>query len=256
MSVAFVKAKLFPHFRCMKVKNHYDNHLGNFYSWMVGEFNLKQEEQQDFFSNSGIKPFKTKTAIDLGCGHGLQSVSLARLGFKVHAIDFNKQLLKELGVRKKDLPIFIREAGIIEFLKEFNEQADAVVCMGDTLTHLDNAEAVDQVIRESYRKLEADGKLVLSFRDLSSALADDQRFLPVRSDSSRVHTCFLEYFDDRVHVYDLLHEWDGKTWKQSVSWYPKLRLSESVVVGMISQCGYRSIERSVINGMIFLVALK
>ena len=27
----------------MSVKEHYDNHLGNFYSWMIGDFISKQK---------------------------------------------------------------------------------------------------------------------------------------------------------------------------------------------------------------------
>ena len=39
----------------MNAKNHYDQHLGNFYSWMLGVFDEKQKEQEDFFLRNGIK---------------------------------------------------------------------------------------------------------------------------------------------------------------------------------------------------------
>jgi hypothetical protein len=39
----------------MTAKEHYDNHLDNFYSWMVGEFTTKQQEQQAFFSSHDIR---------------------------------------------------------------------------------------------------------------------------------------------------------------------------------------------------------
>lgn len=52
----------------MTVKEHYDNHLGNFYSWMAGDFNTKQNEQQRFFIEQKILPFDTGVVIDLGAG--------------------------------------------------------------------------------------------------------------------------------------------------------------------------------------------
>jgi hypothetical protein len=52
------------------VKEHYDNHLRNFYSWMVGNFDAKQKEQIHFFETYNIKPNSSKVAIDLGAGHG------------------------------------------------------------------------------------------------------------------------------------------------------------------------------------------
>lgn len=61
----------------MKVKDHYDKHLGNFYSWMTGDFRAKQIEQQTFFQCHEIKGDRTSYAFDLGAAHGLQSVSLA-----------------------------------------------------------------------------------------------------------------------------------------------------------------------------------
>jgi len=65
----------------MTAKEHYDNHLANFYEWMIGDFETKEKEQRDFFERNGIKPLQNKIAMDLGSGHGLQSIALALLGF-------------------------------------------------------------------------------------------------------------------------------------------------------------------------------
>src|SRR5690606_35313783 len=140
-----------------------------FYSWMVGEFQQKQGEQQDFFTTANINPFKSRIAFDLGCGHGLQSISLAKLGFQIHAVDFNSQLLDELDRHKGDLNITIHNSEIMEFLISSDSSADVIACMGDTITHFENIESVEQLISKSYERLEEGGWLVLSFRDLTSA---------------------------------------------------------------------------------------
>jgi 2-polyprenyl-3-methyl-5-hydroxy-6-metoxy-1,4-benzoquinol methylase len=100
---------MFPQFRPMNIKDHYDNHLASFYSWMSGDFTEKQMEQQAFFVTNAVVPNTSKVAIDLGAGHGLQSVSLAKLGFQVHAVDFNEQLLQELKRNCGDLDVGIVE---------------------------------------------------------------------------------------------------------------------------------------------------
>jgi 2-polyprenyl-3-methyl-5-hydroxy-6-metoxy-1,4-benzoquinol methylase len=119
----------------MTAKDHYSNHLAHFYSWMIGDFDKAQAAQQEYFIANNIVPGTNKVAIDLGAGHGLQSISLAKQGFKVIAVDFNRQLLDELADRKNDLPITPVLNDITEFIISSDEAAALIVCMGDTLTH-------------------------------------------------------------------------------------------------------------------------
>ncbi len=238
-----------------QVKSHYDNHLGYFYSWMVGDFITKCDEQKKFFSQCGISPRLDGLAIDLGCGHGLQSVALAKLGFKVAAIDFNNILLNELNERA--VPGVNTLAGdLLQFDHLVERKAELVVCMGDTLTHLNSQEEVAGLISKISKQLVAGGKFVCSFRDLSTPLEHEQRFLPVRSDDSRIHTCFLEYFADHVQVYDLLHEKTDGGWKQSVSSYPKLILTAAMLKSFTHTVGLSVIHEETINRMIYLVMEK
>lgn len=39
----------------MNVKEHYDDHLGNFFSWMSGDFTEKQREQQNLFASHKVR---------------------------------------------------------------------------------------------------------------------------------------------------------------------------------------------------------
>jgi ubiquinone/menaquinone biosynthesis C-methylase UbiE len=100
----------------MNTKEHYDNHLGNFYDWMIGDFDKKQAIEQRFFESNNVRPFFNKIAIDLGAGHGLQSISLAKLGFSVKAVDFNRQLLQQLRKRIGELEIEL----ILSDVESFN----------------------------------------------------------------------------------------------------------------------------------------
>lgn len=240
----------------MNAREHYQNHLGNFYAWMVGDFDEKQGEQEKFFREAGILPSGDGVAFDLGCGHGLQSVSLARLGFTVEAVDVNEQLLSDLKHRIQHFPIRIHQADILDFLKHTPLRADAIVCMGDTLTHLDRKSDVSALISEAFHKLKPQGALVLSFRELQEPADATSRIIPVRSDEHRIHTCVLEFDQDFVRVFDILHEREGNIWKQRVSWYPKLRLTVREVRDQLTQNGFQVDVSHTIHGMHYLVARK
>ena len=56
------------------VKNHYDNLLATYYSWMFGGFELKLADTRKFFGEHGIQPKFSGVAMDLGAGCGFQSL--------------------------------------------------------------------------------------------------------------------------------------------------------------------------------------
>lgn len=240
----------------MTVKEHYDRHLGNFYSWMVGEYTEKQKEQENFFLRNHVTPNLSRVAFDLGCGHGLQSVSLANLGFSVRAVDFNPKLLDELRKMKGSSSIECIEAHLLEYLYAAKLKPELIVCMGDTLTHLSGLDQVEEFIKVSSQKLERGGKLIISYRELSAELTNEKRFIPVRSDEHRIHLCYLEYLPGYVKVFDILYERENDQWKQSVSWYPKLRIPVSLILSLFEKYNLPLIKQDVISGMTYLIAGK
>jgi SAM-dependent methyltransferase len=242
----------------MTVKEHYDYHLGNFYSWMAGPFDDRVEEQRTILKNFDLQPGEsTNIAIDLGCGHGIHSVALASLGFHVQSVDFNRQLLSELQLRRKNYPIQIIEADIIDFLGGFLGKAGVVCCMGDTLTHLRSINEVDDLIKKSFEALDAQGKIILSFRDLkTSELRNENRFIPVKSDDNRILTCFLEFFDDHVMIHDILHERSQHGWDQKVSSYPKIRISIDDLTNLLTKNHFSSITKEEVRGMTYISGSK
>jgi hypothetical protein len=240
----------------MKVKDHYDKHLASFYSWMIGDFKAKQSDQEAFFRSKNISPFQTKIAFDLGAAHGLQTISLANIGFLVKAIDFSDQLLEELSRNKGTLPIEIIQADMLDFLHTQSLYADVIVCMGDTITHLSSINDVERLIKLSSEHLVDHGKIVFSFRDLTNSLEKEARFIPVKQDNERILTCFLEYFPDHVLVHDILYEKQNGDWIQKVSAYPKLRLSARMIESVLIKNGFKVISSQSINRMIYLIGEK
>jgi 2-polyprenyl-3-methyl-5-hydroxy-6-metoxy-1,4-benzoquinol methylase len=240
----------------MDTKAHYDHHLSNIYVWMCGPFEEKQIAQQTFFERHNIVPNNSKVALDLGAAHGIQTVSLAKLGFDVIAVDFNEQLLGSLKINSKPYNVRTVCSDLLTFLRQSNHQPELIVCMGDTLPHLASMAQVEELISLCAGKLAPNGKLILSFRDLVDERSGTQRFIPVQSDAQRILTCFLEFFPEKVVVHDIIHELEREGWQQRVSSYEKLRLNASLVNMMINQHKFKIAKTEIIQGMIHLVAEK
>lgn len=240
----------------MTVKEHYDNHLGNFYSWFFGDFEKNKDTFKVFCIDNDVNTFDSKYAVDLGAGNGIQTMALAELGFKVKAVDFNNQLITELKSRIGKFPVEVFNDDIKHLTKYSHPQPALIVCCGDTLAHLDSFSEVQKLIMDSYRMLSGNGRLILSFRDYSTELDDTDRFIPVKSDSQRILTCFVEYFPDKLRVTDLLHELENGKWIQKVSSYYKVRISRDQVLGFLKESGFEIIYDNIENRMITIIAQK
>jgi SAM-dependent methyltransferase len=238
-------------------KDHYERQLAAIYSWMSGGSEAVIERNRALFRQLEIENLPRGSAVDLGAGSGFQSVPLAELGFSVVALDFNPQLLAELRQRVRGLPIRTVHDDLLNFEKHIDEPAQLVVCMGDTLTHLESFDAVQSLLSCVGRALAEGGMLVLTFRDYVSVEPHGSgRFIPVRSDESKILTCFLEYHEEVVEVYDLLYRKEEGKWVLHVSSYPKLRLDKDWVGRRLIETGLRVISNEVAQGMAIIVAIK
>jgi hypothetical protein len=235
------------------VSEHYERFLAPVYAWMVGgpeaAFALGQADLASVLRGGSF-------AIDLGAGFGMHTVPLARAGWRVLAIDSSSVLLRQLSTLAQNLPVRAHCGDLLSFDERLttDERADLVLCMGDTLTHLETPDAVAALSRKVAACLSPHGRFVAKFRDYSRLPSGEARFIPVRSDDQRILTCFLEELDGYVRVHDLLHERVQGTWITKVSSYRKLRLSPEDVRHAFLAAGLQATVEPGPRGMVKLVA--
>lgn len=94
--------------------------------------------QQCASDDGAVLPLKGKRILDMGCGGGLMSETLARLGAEVVGVDASVETLAvaRQHAQKSDLNIDYRE-GTAESLAEENEQFDIIVAF-EIVEHVDN----------------------------------------------------------------------------------------------------------------------
>ena len=238
------------------VKEHYDNLLASCYSWMCGGSDLKLTKNRAFFQEHSIRPAHSAAAVDLGAGSGFQAIPLAEAGFNVIAIDVSSDLLAELNDTAGKLPIRTIQDDLLNFTEHSPLKIEIIVCMGDTLTHLNTLAEVKDLIHDTYGALQKAGLLVLSFRDMTVELTQLDRFIPVRSDSNRILTCFLEYEKSHVKVYDILYEKTDDQWKMKKSFFRKLRISSQWTQECLIKIGFKVETCDIENGMTTIIARK
>lgn len=233
------------------VRDHYDQHLARIYTWMAGGV-----DQALAMGTDDVAPFLDRPghAVDLGAGFGMHSIPLARAGFEVLALDTSAQLLGELRARSAGLSVDVVECDLRQFRGCLRRPADLILCMGDTLAHLDSLLQVRRLMHDVARSLAPEGRFVATFRDYRQLRVGAPRFIPVRSDPERILTCVLEARRARVRVHDILHERAGDGWSMQVGSYAKLRLSPDHVIEAAQTAGMRCHAEPGPRGMLKVVA--
>jgi SAM-dependent methyltransferase len=234
-------------------QKHYEQLLAPIYVWMAGGV-----ESALAAGTQDVAPLTPGDglAIDLGAGFGMHAIPLARAGYEVVALDTSHELLDLLRANSTGLPIRIVEADLLDFRGHVSTAASLIVCLGDTLTHLESTDDVERLVRDVAASLRPGGRFVVTFRDYMHPATGDARFIPVRSDANRIHTCFLEEQPDRMLVHDIVHERDGATWRMKISSYPKLRLAPVAVAETLRYAGLEPTIAPGARGMVRITAVR
>jgi len=239
------------------VREHYDALLAEHYSRMFGDFEVKAAEQRALLERLGVTAASPGAlAVDLGCGSGFQSVALARLGYRVLAVDFSRRLLDELTARTRGLAVESVAGDIRDVARLAPQGITLAVCMGDTLSHLEREADLDRLFQGVASRLVRGGRLVLSFRDLSGELRDLDRVIPVGAWDDLVVTCFLEYEDASVKVHDLVWVRQPDGWRFRKGMYRKLRLAPAQVTARLIAAGFAVERHDAPGGMVALVGVR
>ncbi|MEO8463806.1 MAG: class I SAM-dependent methyltransferase [Gammaproteobacteria bacterium] len=234
-------------------QKHYEQLLAPMYVWMAGGVEAALaagvQDVAPLVPGDGL-------AIDLGAGFGMHAIPLARAGYEVVALDTSRELLDVLRAESAGLPIRVVEADLLDFRRHVSTPPALIVCLGDTLTHLESTDDVERLVRDVATSLGPGGRFVVTFRDYTHAAAGDARFIPVRSDANRIHTCFLEEQPDHMLVHDIIHERDGATWRMKVSSYPKLKLAPAAFAEALRYEGLEPTVAAGARGMVRITALR
>ena len=171
-------------------QSHYDGALSQHYTRVYGGRLGNYEKAESILDRCGLRPEKEDhpLAIDMGAGPGFYSVPLARRGYQVVAIDLDANLLEEMESSLGDEIVQTKCGDLLDPANYPETPADLVICMTDTIAHLESAEQQKRLIQLAFQSLRAGGKFLCSFRDQTKALNGTKRFVPFFSGNSPIAT--------------------------------------------------------------------
>ncbi len=186
-------------------KTFYDN-VSEFYNEMVNFDNAlenKKKHLTNFLSN------KTKTAADIGCGSGIDSIALSSLGFNVTGFDASSKMIEKAKINSKEkkekIKFYNYSAQNIPY--EFNGKFDFICSLGNTIANISpyNLKLTVQRFSELLNKK---GRLLFHILNYEKIINDNERIINIKKGKDDFIIRFYDFKKNYINFNILKFEID------------------------------------------------
>lgn len=135
------------------------------------DWSARAESEGRFFIDV-LKARGKAKILDVACGTGFHSVQLMRAGFDVTSVDGSAAMLAKAFDNAKDQRMILRtcQADWRFLNRDLQGKFDAIICLGNSFTHLFNERDRRRALAEFYAALKHDGVLILDQRNYDAIL--------------------------------------------------------------------------------------
>jgi glycine/sarcosine N-methyltransferase len=202
------------------------------------DWDARAEGEGRFFIEK-LKQLEKINILDVATGTGFHSVQLLKAGFNVTSADGNAQMLVKAFDNAKQHGFVMRtvHSDWRWLNRDVQDQLfDAVICLGNSFTHLFEEHDRRRALAEFYAVLKHDGVLIIDQRNYDAIL--DNGF----STRHKYYYCGDKVTAEPVHVDDGLARFeytfeDGT--KHHLNMFP---LRKDYLKGLISDAGFQKVE--------------
>lgn len=163
-----------PHNRLQKASDHYKTqYIQEFVAkWdELIDWNARGESEGDFFIRE-LKKRGAHKVLDVATGTGFHSIRLLDAGFEVVSADGSPEMLARAFANGRRHGHILRtvQADWRWLNRDVHGKYDAVVCLGNSFTHLFSEQDRRKALAEFYAVLRHDGVLILDQRNYDAIL--------------------------------------------------------------------------------------
>ncbi len=135
------------------------------------DWDARAESEGQFFIEV-LRALGTQSVLDVATGTGFHSVRLTRAGFDVVSVDGSAAMLARAveNGRKRGLVLEPVLADWRELNRRIRGKYDAIICLGNSFTHLHSDQDRRKVLAEFYAALRHGGILILDQRNYDEML--------------------------------------------------------------------------------------
>ena len=189
-----------------------------------------------FFIKS-LKELGAKKVLDVATGTGFHSVQLLEAGFEVTSVDGSPEMLAKAFENARDRGHILRtvQADWRWLNRDVHDLYDAVICLGNSFTHLHDENDRRKALAEYYATLRHDGVLILDQRNYDALL--DKQIEP----SHKYYYCGEDVTAEPEHVDESLARFRYSFADGAVFHLNMFPLRKSYVQRLMSEVGFQKV---------------
>jgi glycine/sarcosine N-methyltransferase len=201
------------------------------------DWNGRAAAEGEFFIEK-LRELGVRKVLDVATGTGFHSVQLMRAGFEVTSVDGSPVMLAKAFQNARDQGYILRtvHADWRWLNRDVHDLYDAVICLGNSFTHLHEENDRRKALAEYYATLRHDGVLVLDQRNYDALL--DHQIKP----SHNFYYCGDNVRAEPEHVDDTLARFKYSFSDGSAYHLNMFPLRKGYVRRLMSEVGFQRIE--------------
>jgi len=201
------------------------------------DWDARAESEGRFFIDM-LRAKGKKTVLDVAAGTGFHSVQLMKAGFDVTSVDGSAEMLARAfkNARDRNLILKTAHADWRWLNRDVNGKFDAIICLGNSFTHLHKEADRRRALAEFYAALKHDGILILDQRNYDAIL--DVGF----NSKHKYYYCGEKVTAEPEHVDDSLARFRYTFPDESVYHLNMFPLRKAYVRNLMKEVGFQRVN--------------
>ncbi len=199
------------------------------------------------FLERQLREAGARRVLDAACGTGQHAIALSKIGFEAAGADLSPNMVAQAlaNARVARSEVTFKQAGFGELVQAFGRGTfDAILCLGNSLPHLLEPEALAVTLADFRDCTRAEGLLIIQNRNFDAVLRSRQRWMEPQSHrEGQDEWIFLRFYDfgaaDLVdfHVITLRRHADGP-WQQEIRSTQLRGQTQAELLQALTSCGF------------------
>lgn len=137
------------------------------------------------------------SALDVGCGTGAYAIALALEGVRASGADISAAMLERAAAHARNVDVSIEwhQVAVQELRQATDASFDLILCLGNTLPHLESPDQLRAGIGAMASRLTRGGHLVIQLLNYARILKRRERIVSVDREGNTEYVRFYDFLD-------------------------------------------------------------